>query len=165
MKINGNELEEILRAHQLWLEGEGGERANLSSATLIGADLSSANLSSAILIGANLSGAILSSANLSSATLRNATLRDANLGGCAGNRREIKSIFISEKYSITYTADSLRIGCRCYPIKDWWNFSDEEISGMDSGALEWWDNHKDIIKQIIDKHPAETARCDKESSQ
>ncbi len=52
-------LNEILEAHKMWLNGEGGSRANLS-----GADLSCANLS-----GANLSGADLSCANLSRADL------------------------------------------------------------------------------------------------
>ena len=53
-KVDEIELKEILNAHKLWLEGEGGKRADLS-----GADLSDANLSRADLRYANLSGADL----------------------------------------------------------------------------------------------------------
>ena len=55
-----NELKEILRKHKLWLNGEeGGERADLRGANLIGADLSRADLRGANLIGADLSRADL----------------------------------------------------------------------------------------------------------
>ena len=64
------ELQEILRLHRLWANGDpNGRRADLR-----GADLRSANLSNA-----NLSGADLRSANLRSADLRGADLRSANL--------------------------------------------------------------------------------------
>ena len=44
-KITKNELEKILRKHKLWLVNDpNGERANLCSADLYGADLRSANL-------------------------------------------------------------------------------------------------------------------------
>lgn len=71
--IPSDELHEIIRKHNLWLQGEdGGERANLSRAILREADLSEANLSEAdlsraILRWADLSGAILRWANLSGA--------------------------------------------------------------------------------------------------
>ena len=100
------DLKKILDEHLLWLNGEGGSRANLSNADLFGAnlrganlsnanlrnanlrdadlrgaDLSCANLSNANLFGANLRGANLRGANLSNANLRNANLRDADLSG------------------------------------------------------------------------------------
>ena len=71
--IPSDELHEIIRKHNLWLQGEdGGERAilrgaNLSGADLRVADLSRANLSRAILREADLSGANLSGAILSGA--------------------------------------------------------------------------------------------------
>ena len=68
------ELLEILAQHKLWLNNEGGTRANLSDANLRYANLRYANLS-----GANLSGADLSGADLSNADLSNADLSDANL--------------------------------------------------------------------------------------
>ena len=47
--------QETLRLHAAWLRGEdGGQRANLSDANLLGADLSDANLLGANLLGANL---------------------------------------------------------------------------------------------------------------
>jgi hypothetical protein len=73
---------------------------------------------------------------------------------CCGNRQEIKSIFISEVYPITYTFEYLQIGCERRSFGEWWGFSDEEISEMDDGALEWWKEWKDTIKSLIEKSPA-----------
>ena len=85
------DLKKILDEHLLWLNGEGGSRADLSGANLSGADLSFANLSGADLsfanlrdadlFGANLSDADLSGADLSCANLSNANLFGANLRG------------------------------------------------------------------------------------
>ena len=67
------QLQEILRLHKSWLNGEGeGQRADLSSADLRGADLSSA-----VLRGADLSSAVLRGADLRGADLRGAVLRGA----------------------------------------------------------------------------------------
>lgn len=89
-----NELNKILENHKLWLNGEGGECANLRGAdlryanlynidlrcaNLNSADLNSADLRCANLRGANLRGASLNSANLSGASLYNANLRGASL--------------------------------------------------------------------------------------
>ena len=88
------DLKKILDEHLLWLNGEGGSRAdlcdvdlrnadllgaNLSDADLRNADLCRANLRNANLRGANLSNANLRGANLSDADLRNADLCRANL--------------------------------------------------------------------------------------
>ena len=88
------DLKKILDEHLLWLNGEGGSRAdlcdvdlrnadllgaNLSDADLRNADLCRANLRNANLRGANLSDADLLGANLSDADLRNADLRNADL--------------------------------------------------------------------------------------
>ena len=83
------DLKKILDEHLLWLNGEGGSRANLSNADLRGANLRGANLSNADLrcanlrnadlFGANLRGANLFGANLRGANLSNADLRCANL--------------------------------------------------------------------------------------
>lgn len=79
-----NELNEILENHKLWLNGEGGECANLRGAdlryaNLYNIDLRCADLNSADLRCANLRGASLSGANLSGASLYNANLRGASL--------------------------------------------------------------------------------------
>ena len=81
------DLKKILDEHLLWLNGEGGSRAdlsgaNLSDADLRGADLRGADLSCANLSGANLRGANLRGADLSGADLRGADLRGADLS-CA----------------------------------------------------------------------------------
>jgi hypothetical protein len=75
------DLKKILDEHLLWLNGEGGSRADLSGADLFGANLSDANLRGADLFGANLFGANLRGANLSDANLRRADLFGANLFG------------------------------------------------------------------------------------
>ena len=74
-KISKEELSEILKKHEMWLQNDpNGKRANLSEA-----NLSEANLSEAILSEAILSGAILSGANLSRANLSEADLSGANI--------------------------------------------------------------------------------------
>lgn len=140
------ELDLILEKHKKWISGEnGGCRANLSYADLCGADL----------CGANLCGADLRNANLCGADLRGADLCDASLWGCVGNSKEIKSIFISEIYQITYTSAILQIGCEQHKIDGWWKFKDEEIKEMDGDvALSFWRNNKDFIKDVIEKYPA-----------
>ena len=77
------ELDEILLAHEKWLEsdGKGGVRANLSYANLRGANLRNADLSYANLRGANLRNADLRNADLSYANLNSADLRNADLSG------------------------------------------------------------------------------------
>ena len=63
------ELKVVLDNHVKWLNGNGGNRADLSGANLRGANLRGANLHGANLRGANLSGAYLSMADLSGADL------------------------------------------------------------------------------------------------
>ena len=131
--------------------------ANLRGADLSGADLSSADLSRANLSDADLSDANLSDANLSDANLSSANLSDADLWGVFGNMRHIKSLQ-TEKYTITYTATILQIGCKRFTIDEWKNFDDKTISRMDSGALEWWTKWKPIIMQIIEMSPCEPTK-------
>ena len=78
--MDAKKLKDILDKHLKWLRGEdGGERANLSRANLLGANLFGADLSRANLFGADLSRANLSGANLSGANLFGANLSRANL--------------------------------------------------------------------------------------
>ena len=69
MQFTKEKLNDIIKNHELWLSGNGGERADLSWADLRGADLREADLSRADLRGAN----------LSRANLRGADLREAEL--------------------------------------------------------------------------------------
>ena len=73
------DLKKILDEHLLWLNGEGGSRADLCDVDLRNADLRCANLRGANLRGANLFGANLRDANLRCANLFGANLRCANL--------------------------------------------------------------------------------------
>ena len=75
-ELSQKEREKLLENHRLWLEKNGGERADLSGADLSGADLRGADLRRADLSGANLSGADLSGADLRRADLRRADLSD-----------------------------------------------------------------------------------------
>ena len=105
-EITRDELNEILRKHDLWLKGDfNGARANLNGANLYGANLYGANLYGADLNGADLNGANLYGANLiradliradliradlNGANLRGANLRGANLRGA--NLRGAKNL-------------------------------------------------------------------------
>lgn len=73
------DLKKILDEHLLWLNGEGGSRADLSFANLRGANLRDANLRGANLLDADLRGANLRDADLRGADLRGANLSCANL--------------------------------------------------------------------------------------
>ena len=75
------DIKKILSKHSKWIDGDGGERADLSEANLRWADLSEANLRWADLRRANLRWANLSGADLSEANLSEANLRWANLSG------------------------------------------------------------------------------------
>ncbi len=104
--IDRKKLAEILRLHQLWLDGkDGGERADLHGADLHGANLRHANLHYADLHGADLHGA----------DLRHANLRHANL--CGANLYETGFIIIGHigsRNDVTYyhvQNDLVRCGC------------------------------------------------------
>lgn len=78
--ISKDELAEILKKHEMWINREeGGIRADLYEADLREADLRGADLCGANLYRANLRGANLSWANLSWANLSGANLSGANL--------------------------------------------------------------------------------------
>ena len=82
MKFNGDNLEEVLSAHQRWIEtgGENDEdRADFSNSDLRNALLPGVNLYGAILRGADLAFADLYRADLTKADLTGANLHDANL--------------------------------------------------------------------------------------
>ena len=98
------EIQEILRKHQLWLDGEeGGERADFSGADLTDADLRVenlrvANLRSANLTGASLRGADLSGADLSYAYLTGADLSYAYLTGADLSYAYLTGAYLSRAY-------------------------------------------------------------------
>ena len=125
------DLKQILELHKKWLNNEaGGKRAYLRDAYLRDADLSGANLRDADLSGADLRGADLSGADLWDVT---------------GNKKEIFT-FQTNKYTVVIYQDRIQIGCKNFSQSEWFNFSDDEITEMDSEALDWWCTHKQHVK-------------------
>ena len=95
------DLKKILDEHLLWLNGEGGSRADLRGANLFGANLSDADLRGANLSCANLRGADLSCADLSCANLRGADLSCADLS-CANLRGASMDQMIWDIHTVFY---------------------------------------------------------------
>ena len=126
---------------------------NIEADSLRWEDLRGADLRGADLRGADLRGADLRGADLRGANLSEANLRGANLSGTVGNMKEIKSMQLNT-YPVTWTAERLQIGCKNYPISDWFDFDDDAIADMDNGALDWWQKYKDFIRSAIDLSPA-----------
>ena len=77
--MNQEELNKILKEHELWLIGEGGKRANLKFADLSNVNLKDVNLRYADLRYTNLSNVNLRYANLRYTDFRNAYLGHADL--------------------------------------------------------------------------------------
>jgi len=156
-------LEEAnLRGANLW-------GANLEGAYLEGAYLEEANLRRANLEEANLRGAKLWGANLEGANLEGANLEEANLEGayftCFGNMKEIRTMQV-DTWKISYTADTLQVGCQRHPIDKWRKWDTvagrKWIEQMDSKALEWADRNLGLVLQIIDANPATPTGHEKE---
>lgn len=173
--MNKEEIKEILRLHLSYIfNEEGGVRANLvdndlrgndlkrvdlSFADLRGVDLRGVELNFSVLEASDLRGANLRGADLRNTSLKNSDLRNVRLEGadllCAnfhntiGNKKEIKT-YQFEKYIVNIVKEIgvIQIGCENHTYEEWFNFTDEEISEMDEGALEWWNKHKEIIKQL-----------------
>ena len=93
--MDKNELQEILEQHQLWLNNNGGKRADLRGVDLYGADLRKANLRCANLCSARLGGADLSFADLNYAVLRDADLHNVNLWGANLSEANLHSVDLS----------------------------------------------------------------------
>ena len=77
------ELAAVLAEHKAWLEGNGGKRANLAYARLVGARLVDARLAYASLVDASLADARLDGARLDGARLVDARLAYARLDGAS----------------------------------------------------------------------------------
>jgi len=54
-----------------------------------------------------------------------------------------------DTYMIVFNKSILCIGCKQYTIKEWENFTDEQIASMDNGSLEWWKKWKKFIFEAI----------------
>jgi len=119
--------------------------ANLSGTDLRGAYLRDTDLSCAYLRGSNLSGADLSCTDLSGSNLSGANLSGANLSGA-------NLIIITWEHWTTYiTKDHIRIGCQSHALDKWRGFSDSEIAGMDTRALDFWKINKELIISLCER--------------
>ena len=84
---------------------------------------------------ADLRWADLRGANLRDANLRWADLRDANL---PTDVIRIEGML----WDVTILHGHMSIGCQHHHVDDWDKFTDDEISKMDSKALEFWQANK-----------------------
>jgi len=99
----------------------------------------SKNLRGANLRGANLRYADLRGADFSGADLSGADLRGADLSGAD------LIVLQMDLWTSYITTNHIRIGCQSHTLSEWENFTDEEISSMHPGALEYWNNNKEVI--------------------
>ena len=157
-RFTGNVLKEVDAANL--------RAANLRAADLCAADLRAADLRAADLCGANLRGANLRAADLRdadmrdaelcgadlrAANLRGADLRGADLRGADLRGEKLKSIpvFIyGLKWFVTVTNEFLTIGCQRHTHAEWEAFSDEQISDMAEGALNFWQMWKPSLLSV-----------------
>ena len=49
------------------------------------------------------------------------------------------------------TANVMQIGCEQHTLIEWKNFNDDEISAMESRALEFWGNWKKLLFKFHEK--------------
>lgn len=66
-----------------------------------------------------------------------------------GDGKAVKTITLYP-YTVTWYKDTLQIGCEHHSMDEWRDFSDDEIQGMDEGALAWWSEHKERIFTLIE---------------
>ena len=124
--------------------------------TIEGADLQYADLREANLQGANLRGANLRGANLRGANLRGADLREANLRGANLQYADLRGASLPTevirlggmRWDVTILYGYMRIGCQHHHVDDWDKFTNDEISNMDSEALEFWQANKQKLITI-----------------
>ena len=133
------------------LQGANLRVADLRVANLQGANLQGANLQGANLQGADLQWANLQGANLQGANLRVADLRVANLQGANLRVADLPTDVIridGMLWDVTILHGHMRIGCQHHHVDEWDKFTDDEISKMDSKALEFWQANKQKLITI-----------------
>ena len=119
------------------------------------ADLYGANLYGADLDGANLYCANLRAANLNDANLRGADLDGANLDGADLDGEKITKSplsIVGLRYWCIISDGFMRLGCKRFSHSEWESFDDEQISEMDIGALEFWNQWKTPLLQMCKAH-------------
>ncbi|MFN8995420.1 MAG: pentapeptide repeat-containing protein [Pseudomonadota bacterium] len=118
---------------------------------------------SAIKSNRNLCGANLRGADLRGANLFNADLRGANL---YGEKLAVTPIVMTGmRWQVMITAEYLTIGCERHAHGEWRSFDRVEISKMDKGAWDWWQQHKDALLALCEINAAQAkAALEKENA-
>lgn len=97
-------------------------------------------------------------AHLFGSDFRGADIEGARLWSTVGDGVYIKSLQIGD-YEIAYTADDMQIGCKNFPISDWWAMTDDQIEQLDGNdALEFWHRNKSVLQMVIEANPAAPTR-------
>ena len=112
--MKSEKLKIILAHHMLWLNSNGGERADLREANLRGANLRGADLREADMRGADLREADMRGADLLVADLRGADLRRADMRGA--NLREA-NLREANLRGADLDFDSFPLWCGCAHFK------------------------------------------------
>ena len=91
-------------------------------------------------------GDSLQDANLQYANLRGANLQYADLQGANLPTDVIR--IDGMRWGVTILHGHMSIGCQHHHVDDWDKFTDDEISKMDSKALEFWQANKQKLITI-----------------
>ena len=97
----------------------------------------------------------LRGANLDGANLRGADLDGANLDGADLDGEKITKSplsIVGLRYWCIISDGFMRLGCKRFSHSEWESFDDEQISEMDIGALEFWNQWKTPLLQMCKAH-------------
>ena len=86
-------------------------------------------------------------ADLCGADLRYADLRYSDLNG-ADLRGTDLLVFQAKLWTAYIQKDVITIGCKRHTVKEWMEFTDEEINKMHEDALKYWKKYKTTIFSI-----------------
>ncbi len=172
MMITRRQLNSALISHKKWLAGkEDGIRL-----VMVGLDLHNADLRGADLRNAVLRGTDFRYANLNGARLRDADLRDSNFWGanlygadlamarlydCVGDNKYIKTLSISNDFSVVYTRTQAQISHKVYGFITTGivgNMTSHifSIAAKDIAEIkEFWHDNGHLINSHISSDPAQ----------
>ena len=122
-------------------------RKDLSCADLSDTDLHNVDLSDVDLSDADFSNADLRDADLRYADFSNADFSNADLSGADLSGADLL-VFQANLWTAYIQKDVITIGCKRHTVKEWMEFTDEEINSMDSDALNYWKQYKTAIFSI-----------------
>ena len=99
--------------------------------------------------------AVSEKANLYCANLYGADLDGANLDGADLDGEKITKSplsIVGLRYWCIISDGFMRLGCKRFSHSEWESFDDEQISEMDIGALEFWNQWKTPLLQMCKAH-------------